>query len=331
MIDRLHHRGWHYVFLICVSLLFFFGNLGGPTLWDMDEGKNITCAREMMEANNWVIPTFNARLRVDKPVLLYWLQILSFHAFGVNEYSGRFPSAVAALLSVLMAYELTRSMFTRTTALLAGIIVATAPMMFAAAHFANPDALLNAYTVLTLAAFWLGRRERRWWWFASISAAEGLGFLAKGPVGLVLPTAVITLFLLWERQLCVYWDRRWLIGCWTFTLVALPWYIWVSADTRGDFLRGFFWTHHVQRVHDRHVGPPRAFQVITLVVLLDRRLRPGRSLSWARGGSGSGRRYGSPGLAGSVHGLTQRSGRPALRWRLRPAPCRTMRPRHTAC
>ena len=45
----------------------------------------------------------------------------------------------SAMLTVLLAYELARSMFTRSTGLLAGVIVATTPMLCGAARFANPD------------------------------------------------------------------------------------------------------------------------------------------------------------------------------------------------
>src|SRR5258708_30598105 len=113
MIERLHHRGWHYVLLVAISAILFFVNLGGPTLWDLDEGRNANCAYEMMEANNWIVPTFNGKLRVDKPALLYWLQIFSYIAFGVNEFAARFPSAVAARVTAVLAYSLARSWFPR--------------------------------------------------------------------------------------------------------------------------------------------------------------------------------------------------------------------------
>src|SRR6185503_6962568 len=104
MIERMHHRGWHYVLLIGLSGLMFFLNLGGATLWDLDEGRNATCAWEMMESGNWIVPTFNSSLRDHKPALLYWLQILSYLLFGVNEFAARFPSALAALGTVLLSY-----------------------------------------------------------------------------------------------------------------------------------------------------------------------------------------------------------------------------------
>lgn len=57
-------------------------HLGGASLWDIDEGNNTEASREMRAADNWVVPTFNFDLRVDKPALINWLQILAGIAFG---------------------------------------------------------------------------------------------------------------------------------------------------------------------------------------------------------------------------------------------------------
>ncbi|MBI1829836.1 MAG: glycosyltransferase family 39 protein [Planctomycetes bacterium] len=268
MIERLHHRGWHYVLLVALGASMFFLNLGGATLWDVDEGRNAECAYEMMQADNWIVPTFNSKLRVDKPALLYWLQILSYSLFGVREFAARFPSALAALATVLLAYELARSMFTRTTGLLAGVVVATTPMVCGAARFANPDALLNFCIVLTMTIFWLGLAERRWWWFALLGASAGLAVLAKGPVGLLLPGAIAALFILWERRWSMVWDRRWFIAFWVFVLTALPWYIWVGAETKGEFLAGFLWRHNIERgtsAMENHHGFPGYYLMVLLV------------------------------------------------------------------
>src|SRR5207244_12199785 len=102
MFTRLHHRGGHYLLLLALGSCLFFPNLGGPSLWDLDEGRNATCAWEMMLAGNWVIPTFNGDLRVDKPALLYWLQVAAYYGFGVNEFSARVPSAFGGLGMVLV-------------------------------------------------------------------------------------------------------------------------------------------------------------------------------------------------------------------------------------
>jgi 4-amino-4-deoxy-L-arabinose transferase-like glycosyltransferase len=71
MIERLHTRGGHYLLLLTLCWLMYFLNLGGATLWDVDEGRNATCAWEMMESGNWIVPTFNSNLRDHKPALQY--------------------------------------------------------------------------------------------------------------------------------------------------------------------------------------------------------------------------------------------------------------------
>jgi 4-amino-4-deoxy-L-arabinose transferase-like glycosyltransferase len=247
MFRCLHHRAWHYLLLTALGWCLFFINLGGPSLWDLDEGRNTTCAFEMMEADNWVIPTFNGDLRVDKPALLYWLQIAAYHCFGITEFAARLPSALAALATVFLCYELGRSMFSPVAGLLAAVIAASTPMLCGAARFANPDALLDFFVVLTLTIFWIGRERPGLWWFAALGTAQGLGVLSKGPVALVLPAGIIFAFLFWERRLTLLADSRLAAGAIAFLLVAAPWYVRVTAETKGDFARGFFLTHNVAR------------------------------------------------------------------------------------
>jgi 4-amino-4-deoxy-L-arabinose transferase-like glycosyltransferase len=270
MSARVHSRGFHYALLGAVAGLLFLTNLGGASLWDLDEGRNAEAAFEMLESGNWIVPTFNAQLRVDKPALLYWLQILAYETCGVNEFSARLPSALAALLTVLVTYELARALFGAPTGLLAGLVVASTPMLCGAARFANPDALLNLFTALTLTLFWLGHERPRAVWFAGLGAAAGLAVLAKGPVGFVLPATVIGLYLLWERRWPLLVKRRWGLAIFAMLLVALPWYIWVAVETRGNFLQGFIVRHNLERFRssmENHSGSPLYYPLVLLVGL----------------------------------------------------------------
>jgi 4-amino-4-deoxy-L-arabinose transferase-like glycosyltransferase len=258
MFRLLNHRLGHWVLLLGIASLLFFPNLGVPSLWDVDESNNSEAAREMSESGNWVVPTFNFLLRVDKPALLYWLQIGAYSLFGINEFAARFPSALAALATVLLTYELGRRMFDAGTGLLAGIVLASTPLFCAIAHFANPDALLNLFTVLTLLIFWQRWASGGQAWSVLGGASSGLAVLAKGPVGLVLPLAVAVLFLHWSRQLSRLLNRRVVLCALAFILVALPWYVLVGVETRAVFLREFFLTHNVGRFRnpmEGHSGP----------------------------------------------------------------------------
>ena len=270
MFHRLDHRAGHYLLLIAVWAVVCLPNLGGPSLWDIDEGNNVTCFREMLTSGNFVVPTFNGVLREDKPVLLYWLQILSSHLFGVNEWAGRFPSAAAALLTVLALYELGRQTFGKRVALLAGLILATSFSAVGAAHFANPDALLLAFTTLTLALFWHDFRTDGRGWLVGVGVASGLAVLAKGPIGLIMPTGAIILFLAWQRRLSRLWDVRVPGMVLAFLLVAAPWYAWVGVETKGAWLRGFWFNHHINRMAtsmENHSGPFYYYGLMLLVGL----------------------------------------------------------------
>lgn len=268
MFPKLNGRFGHYLLLLLTAAWLFLPRLGDPSLWDVDEGHNIETSRGMLESGDWVLPMFNGSLRVDKPALLYWLQIGAYRWFGVNEFSGRLPSALAAALTMLLTYELGRRMFGAPAGLLAGLVLGSSLLFCGVAHFANPDALLNACAVLTFLLCWrsLGRHAIPWPAVAGVTT--GLGVLAKGPVGLILPLAAIGIFLLWTRQLRRLWRPSLFNALLLFLLVAGPWFALVGSETKGDFLRGFLMTHNVDRFNApmEHHGGPFYYHVFSLVL-----------------------------------------------------------------
>jgi 4-amino-4-deoxy-L-arabinose transferase-like glycosyltransferase len=135
-------------------------------------------------------------------------------------------------------------------------------------------------------------------------AAMALAVLTKGPVGLVLPVAVIGMFLLIQRLPDLKTDvdqddeageirqtivPDWLYNavrpfgpfhflrtCWSMwpltaivltLLIAGPWYVAVGWQTEGEFLRGFFVQHNFERATrslENHHGFP-GFYVAMLI------------------------------------------------------------------
>src|SRR5436190_912545 len=75
------------------------------------------------------------------------------------------PSALAAILTLLLAYELARRMFNAATGLIAALILASTILFCSSAHFANPDALLLTFTTMTFVFFWFGLAAARRVWF----------------------------------------------------------------------------------------------------------------------------------------------------------------------
>jgi len=246
-----------YALLIAVCAFLTLPNLGAPSLWDQDEGLNAQASREMKEAETWVIPTFNYQLRTAKPVMINWLQRISYEAFGVSEWSARLPSVLAGWLTVLLVYELARRMFDRLTGLLAGLILATVANFDMIARAATPDATLLGFTVLSFLLFWVGHLNgsRRWWY--PMAMATGLAFLTKGPIALALPALVVLFYFAWNCELKRLFDRKLPLAIFLFLLVAGPWYGLVSSETRGEWLTAFFKNENMNRFltpMDRHSG-----------------------------------------------------------------------------
>lgn len=266
----------HHFIVIAAAALVLFTNLGGPRLWDRDEPRNAGCAAEMLERNDWVVPVFNGELRTHKPVLLYWLMMSAYTVFGVGEFAARFWSATLGLATVLMTYHMARKLFDAQAGLWAALALAPALMFGVAGRAATPDAVLIFCSTLAMFAYVMlcgSETSIRWRHALFIYAAMGLAILAKGPVGLVLPTAVIGMYLLirrlpaqateptgWMRWLVpiarTFDIRHFLRTCWAMRpltalgvalAVALPWYLWVHYRTEGAWTIGFFLEHNLSR------------------------------------------------------------------------------------
>lgn len=306
----------HQVWIVAIAAMVFFINLGAPRLWDRDEPRNAGCALEMLDRGDWVVPVFNAELRVHKPVLLYWFMITAYRAFGENEFAARFWSAVLGVGTVLVTYHIGRRLFDEEVGFWGALVLTTTLMFAVAARAATPDSVLIFFTTLAMAVYVFGtfpKRESvrtpqtgdtipangsqaagrwyptRWSVIALMYAVMGIAVLAKGPVGLVLPTATIGMFLLIMRlpgkdaaepsASRPWWLRypRWMLRpfaplhflrtCWFMRpvtalaaalAVALPWYVWVGLRTNGAWLEGFFMEHHLHRAThpmEGHDGP----------------------------------------------------------------------------
>jgi 4-amino-4-deoxy-L-arabinose transferase-like glycosyltransferase len=139
--------------VLSVAMLIALTQLGSARLWDRDEPRNAQCAREMLAANNWIVPTFDGELRTHKPVLLYWGQMASYRVFGVNEWSARLPSALAGVLTALLVYVTARRFASEDVATYSGIAISSMLLFAMATRAATPDGVLILSVTLAIALF----------------------------------------------------------------------------------------------------------------------------------------------------------------------------------
>ena len=91
--------------ILILSGIFFVPFLGGLHLFDWDEINFAEIAREMILTGDYLRPQINFEPFWEKPPLFIWMQVLSMHVFGINEFAARFPNAVCGMISLLVIYS----------------------------------------------------------------------------------------------------------------------------------------------------------------------------------------------------------------------------------
>src|SRR4051812_31804740 len=97
------------VALLVAAVGVFFVALGNSAIWDANEAFYVETPREMIEAHDFVNPTFNYLPRFNKPVLSYWIVAGLYKVFGVSVAVQRFGIALGALIIIACAFVLGRT------------------------------------------------------------------------------------------------------------------------------------------------------------------------------------------------------------------------------
>jgi 4-amino-4-deoxy-L-arabinose transferase-like glycosyltransferase len=291
----------HGVVIAAIGAVLFQTGLGATHLWDDDETFFAEAAREMFERGDAVVPWFNGELFAHKPPFMYWMMMGAYKLFGVNEFAARLPSALFGIATALLVWQFGRLLYSAAVGFWAGVILVTSLNFVVISRAAAADAELAFFCTLPLYIFARATRLRREGignetcakllpgrrTMMIVYAAMGVATLVKGPIGCVLPTAVLGLYLLlatvpdarasqanrprwlswpaalWRtfspaRLAAATWQLRPLTAVAAILLVAGPWYVAVSWQTDGAFLDGFFGVHNFGRFlkpMENHRGP----------------------------------------------------------------------------
>lgn len=214
--------------LTLVGLVVFLTGLGSTHLWDDDETFFAEVAREMNERDDLIVPWFNQRLFAHKPPFMYWMMIGAYRLFGVTEFAARLPSVLFGLATVLLVWRMGRILYSPRAGLWAAVVLATNLNFTVIARAATSDAELSFFCTLALYLFVRGTAVKSqgagdrgqgsgvadaalvwragetdwrptWGTMALVYAVMGIAVLVKGPIGVLLPTSILGLFLLWMR------------------------------------------------------------------------------------------------------------------------------------
>lgn len=252
-------------------LLAFFLNLGGYPLFDLDEGAFSQATLEMIASGNYLSTTLDGAPRYDKPIFSYWMQALSVHLFGAQDFAFRLPSAIAASLWVFAVFLFVRARAGAPAAGAAALLIAFSVGPMVIGRSATADAWLNLWLALTFIEIARWQEEQRRATLLRAYLWMGLGFLTKGPVAIAIPLLASLLFFLSAGR-----GRDWLkaafnpLGWLVLAAVTLPWYVLVFLREGSGFFYGFFIEHNLMRfteTREGHGGTPLYYLVALPLVL----------------------------------------------------------------
>ncbi len=173
-------------------------------------------------------------MTLDKPPLSLWVQALSVRVFGLHPLSILVPQALMGVAATALLYDLTRRRFGRLAGFVAGLALATTPVIVAVSRHNNPDELL---VLCSVAALWclvraLQRGATRWLVLSAVCV--GFGFETKMLVAFMVVPG-FALAWLWAAPVPMLARlRRGIVASAAGLAVALAWPILVTLTPAAD-------------------------------------------------------------------------------------------------
>ena len=270
--------------MLLLAVAVYFVALGSVAIWDANEAFYVETPREMLEAHDFLNPSFNYLPRFNKPVLSYWVVAGLYRIFGVSVAVQRFAIALCAMAIIACAYILARTAMRdsgsgiqdegfriqdeglrikdSTAALWAAAGLAAAPRLVMFARRIFIDIWITAFMSLTLVFFALSERhpERRRTYLALMYVAIGLGVLTKGPVAIALPGLSFACYLAVRRELRRVTEMMLPLGIVIIAVIVVPWYAALYHEHGWTYIRSFFISENIERFTSgvgvrQHRGP----------------------------------------------------------------------------
>ncbi len=176
--------------IVVLAALFFVPGLGMVHLFDWDEINFAESAREMLLTGDLLNVQVNFESFWEKPPLFIWMQALSMHLFGVNEFAARFPNAICGIITLVVLFRIGYNLKGYRMGILWSAFYACSFFTFFYFKTGIIDPWLNLFIFLGTYFFVLftsplNRRNKNWQvlWSALFL---GLAILTKGPVGFLI-------------------------------------------------------------------------------------------------------------------------------------------------
>jgi len=214
---------------------------------------------EMLAAGRWIFTTLNGAPYLEKPPLLYWINLLAFRVFGVSDWAARLPTLAMTMAEVWLTFRLGGLLLPPRAAWLGGFILLSSVGFFYLHLEIFTDHLITLTLLTALIAMLHWLKEPRCRWVCLFHLSLGAGYLSKGIIGLGFPLVIGGLYGWHLRQPRL---RRLFIHPGGLVILALMIVPWVAVMARAH--PGFLWHHFVNEHFLRFLGERQPGGVSTI-------------------------------------------------------------------
>ncbi len=199
--ENLNHTWKINVFIGAMAALFFIPFLGSVHLFDWDEINFAESAREMLASGDYLNVQINFVPFWEKPPLFIWMQALSMHVFGVNEFAARFPNALCGIISLIVLFHIGKKIQDARFGLIWTLLYAGSILPFFYFKSGIIDPWFNLFIFLGIYQLYqyFEHTERKGLHAMASGLFIGLAVLTKGPVALLVTGLSTLIFLIIKR------------------------------------------------------------------------------------------------------------------------------------
>lgn len=235
--------------LLLLIAIPIFAKLGYLPIRLWDESRQAANALGMLENHHWMVTYYDGQpdLWNTKPPLLIWMQALSIHFLGVNEWAIRLPVALAAFSTCLFLFFFLGTKLTSYWPGFLSILVLISSRPFIAEHVARTgdyDGLLIFFSTLSCLYFWAFLVSDKTKYLYLFFVCLGFGVLTKSIAGLFFLPSLVILSLYQKKFFSLFRNKHFYLGAGFFLVMVGSFYL----------LREYYHSGYLRAVYENEIG-----------------------------------------------------------------------------
>jgi 4-amino-4-deoxy-L-arabinose transferase-like glycosyltransferase len=233
--NRFFSSKWAGISLILLCLTIYLVPVTQYPL-NRGEGMYARIPQEMLATGHWLTPTLNGARYLDKPPLLYWINLLGYKILGVSGETVRLPTLALTLGEIWLTYLIGLRLLGPRAAWLGTFVLFSCIGFFTYHIQILTDHLITLALVGALYTFLRWQEQGAFRWVVLFYLAMVAGFLSKGFIGLVFPILICSIYA-WQQgqaRLSSIFRPSW--GMALALVLILPWFVFAEQANPG-FLR----------------------------------------------------------------------------------------------